>query len=69
MTSKAAAAMYPDLAKRDGPSEKGQKKRWRVSAADAVCGKKTEPPPKRRMVKVPMTVETLSRVPGLKPKQ
>jgi hypothetical protein len=68
MSSDAAAAMYPDLAKREQPSAKGQGSTWGVNVAQAMYGKREAPPkPVVGRRKVELTYENVGRIPGLKP--
>jgi hypothetical protein len=66
MSSDAARAMYPGLA--DKSPEIKQGSTWGVNAAEAMYGKKAEPvPTSSGRIRVPMTADNLSRVPGLIP--
>jgi hypothetical protein len=64
MSSDAARAMYPGLA--DKSPEIKQGSTWGVNAAEAMYGKKEIVVSSGR-IKVPMTYDNLSRVPGLIP--
>jgi hypothetical protein len=71
MSSDAAKAMYPGLAKQSPSPDKPSRVRAGYTMADAMYGKE-EPKPitlSSLRGKVPMTYESLSRVPGLKPKR
>jgi len=70
MASKAAAAMYPNLARREASAAQPQalgRVRAGVWASEAMYGKPKAPAPKPIRGNVPMTYEGLLRVPGLKP--
>jgi hypothetical protein len=65
MSSPAARALYPNLAKDEVPSPQGLRHdRAGISASDAMYGR---PDPRPIRPKSPMTYENLLSVPGLRP--
>jgi hypothetical protein len=70
-SSKAAAAMWPDLKGEASAVREQGKIPKDISAAKAMYGKPKPQAPKMVNVRgrVPMTYESLSHVPGLKPVQ
>jgi hypothetical protein len=69
MSSDAAKAMWPGLARDDGVQpQKLRHDKASVSAADAMYPHKKEQPAVQRRIKVPMTPENLDRVSVLRRK-